>query len=277
VCRRQPESASTAATASNSLSDETGGLCVCPRGRPLHRKFVKVALGRYLYGEHLGEEDVPRFLLNDLARYWRTMAVDYQAKVWKRHDSAGWALRYLKLRMSRKLTYAGSVVPLLLRATNKANDAIEFLVQQYVENPPLARLAQLAEIFESDDESLVALGRLLVAADRFTRYLAAEAPSSCCRGSTAASRVVEVPVGAARLLDLARRSAREVHRRALLEHRPGGVDEALDQPAVLPIALEGLGDAAAVVAVGERPVLERVLVADVDLAEVGVEPQLQRS
>lgn len=55
-----------------------------------------------------GKCRVPRFLLNDLTRYWRTICVDYAAKH-REQDGKKWALRNAKLRLSRKLIYASGL------------------------------------------------------------------------------------------------------------------------------------------------------------------------
>jgi predicted nucleotidyltransferase len=86
-----------------------------PLGRAdAHRRVRRAILDRYIHEDHgwvyssnpLG---VPRFLQNDIARYWRTVAVDF---AYKRRDRGGkgWALRTAKLRLSRKLTYAAGLV-----------------------------------------------------------------------------------------------------------------------------------------------------------------------
>lgn len=71
-------------------------------------------LTRYLREDHglwvKGKERrVPLFLLNDIARYWRIMVVDFAYKQ-RARANRGYALRNIKLGLSRKLIYASGLL-----------------------------------------------------------------------------------------------------------------------------------------------------------------------
>lgn len=81
----------------------------------------------------------PRFLLNDLIRYWRTIAVDFESKM-RARKGEGWGLRNAKLRLSRKALFAGGLLPVLDCYRYPAADMLGYL-EQRMSVPPLDRIS----------------------------------------------------------------------------------------------------------------------------------------
>ncbi len=95
-------------------------------------------IGGYV-NEWVGDRTVPRFFLNDVVRYWRTICVDFAGKERER-GGAGWGLRNAKLRNSRKILFASGLLPLLLCERFGRADMARFLADQF-SAPATSRVA----------------------------------------------------------------------------------------------------------------------------------------
>lgn len=108
----------------------------------------------------------PRFLLNDLVRYWRTIGVDFVAKDRER-GGAGWGLRNAKLRTSRKLLFASGLLPVLRCHEHRAEAIAPFLAEQF-SMPPTDRVADAFLRYDATAqgaEALAAYDRFLALVD----------------------------------------------------------------------------------------------------------------
>jgi predicted nucleotidyltransferase len=134
-----------------------------------HERVLRTVLQRYL-GEDRGlwygrsERVVPRFLLNDIVRYWRTLTVDFAYKQADR-GGRGFAIRNVKLRLSRKLIFVSGLVlcfaPALvldeqgaaeLRSRKDPARLIELLLD-WIALSPLDKVAKALLPFEEHHEA----------------------------------------------------------------------------------------------------------------------------
>ncbi len=136
-----------------------------------HEALLSDILERYLVEYHAPKAGIPRLLLNDVVRYWRTLAVDYQAKNWSRLSPEGWGLRYLKLRITRKITFAGMLAAVYMPALEGVGATKEYLFDVLMK-PSLVRLLLLHD--HLDEERQKDLVDCLRVASRFNQCLADE-------------------------------------------------------------------------------------------------------
>ena len=140
----------------------------------VHERVLTSILNRYIEQDvPLGarKAHIPRFLLNDIVRFWRTMAVDYATKIWER-NSDGWALRNVKLRTSRKLLYVKGLLVCFAYALQHADDDGDLPVQaetiaelqQLVSLTPIECLAKVAS-----ENGLASEAKLIV--DSYEEFL----------------------------------------------------------------------------------------------------------
>lgn len=155
--------------------------------RDAHGRVLSNVLHRYLkedrglwYGS--GTFKVPRFLLNDIARYWRTMAVDFASKQ-RARGNEGFAMRNIKLRLSRKLIYISGLLACFSCHLDLGEDqkkqvypmkAVQPLVDHLRRHLELTPLESLAAALLKLEELDASTAKLFKAYDEFVGILADE-------------------------------------------------------------------------------------------------------
>lgn len=147
-----------------------------------HERVLRLVLTRYvaedrglLFGS--GKRFIPHILLNDIVRYWRTITVDFVAK--QRERTSGWALRTIKLRLSRKLIFVNGLLTCFgcaLRDVRPVDAAGHFVVPEMVrflrEQIRRTPLESLAEVLLRPEVTPETVRRLFDAYNDFIGLLA---------------------------------------------------------------------------------------------------------
>lgn len=88
------------------------------------------------YVERLSPNNVARFLLNDIIRYYRTICVDFE---YKTRGGKSWGDRRIKLAYSRKLIYISGIIA-VLSTKGKAREGVVDQLLSYFAMTPLDRI-----------------------------------------------------------------------------------------------------------------------------------------
>lgn len=113
------------------------------------------------------EDKLPRFLLNDIIRFWRTICVDFAYKQ-KAQNGQKWAIRNIKLGLSRKLIYLKGLLMCYECLVQNTKDAmIERLLHLSQSKP----LDVLVEVLENANVAQASIFNLLQSYDDFIGIL----------------------------------------------------------------------------------------------------------
>ncbi|MDY3306401.1 nucleotidyltransferase domain-containing protein [Psychrobacter sanguinis] len=130
--------------------------------KDLTRRMLLILEGDYLYNEklflairkkildiYIGNNEV-KFIINDIARYYRTMLTDFHYKI--NFDNKDWGVRSIKLKFSRKIIYLSGLLSItIFESTNSKEKNIDDL-EKILSFSPLERTFKL---LKSEDAILL--------------------------------------------------------------------------------------------------------------------------
>lgn len=140
-------------------------------GDEVWRRGLDDIRGGYLeLGGPIKSHRPPRFLLNDVIRYWRTMGVDFEGKM-RGRGGDGWGIRNAKLRTVRKMLFVGGLLPTLECHRLEDHEIDSFLRDRFAMTP-VDRVAEASMAVggaAAGAKALCAYGRFLDLIDDETR------------------------------------------------------------------------------------------------------------
>ena len=112
------------------------------------KQVRRAILERYI-ADGITDHQLALFLLNDIVRYYRTMAVDYEFKTVEVAKAKPWGIRNIKLVFSRKLLYASGLFSVAMTTDRTREKKIE-LLEHLFNLPVIDRMKEICGSNKAD-------------------------------------------------------------------------------------------------------------------------------